>query len=143
MRYLSPIRQAAIVLAGAVVAMLLCMASGRLGIHQFEDLTHWSIATAAVLTFAIFNSVISLGADNSLHYWRDSVYSYIGLALASAYAARFISGLPIGEAGSYRWIYFVVSFCFLVFLSMVNFMRRIVRFAEREEWNEPRKKNRE
>lgn len=40
---------------------------------------------------------------------------------------------------TYRWIYIVVTFGFLVFLSMVNFMKKIVEFAEKEEWNQPRR----
>lgn len=36
----------------------------------------------------------------------------------------------------------VVTFGYLVFLSIVGFIKRIVEFAQREEWNQPRPRNR-
>jgi len=68
------------------------------------------------------------------------MYSYLALAFATSMAAWGFSGIPLREAGSYRWIYIVVTVGFIVFLSMVNFMKMIVRFAEKEEWNQPRKR---
>ncbi|MGK0452465.1 MAG: hypothetical protein ACJAXE_003142, partial [Neolewinella sp.] len=38
----------------------------------------------------------------------------------------------------YKWIYFVVTFGYLVFLSMIAFMKKIVEFAQKEEWNRPK-----
>lgn len=43
------------------------------------------------------------------------------------------SGIAIGQAGSYKFIYLVVSVGFLVFLSLINMVKKIVNFAEREE----------
>jgi len=51
-----------------------------------------------------------------------------------------LSGVAIGKAESYRWIFIVVSFGFLVFLSMINFMKKIVKFAEQEDWTQPRRR---
>jgi hypothetical protein len=93
-----------------------------------------------LLLFALFNSLLSLRADNFAKYWGSSVYSYMALAFGSGLAAWLFSGIDLRDAGTYRWIYLVVTFGFLVFLSMVNFMKRIVNFAEKEEWNQPRKR---
>lgn len=70
------------------------------------------------------------------------MYSFLGLAFLNGLAAWLISGVPIGQAQSYRWIYVVVTIGFLVFLSMVNLIKKIVQFAEREEWTQPRKRQR-
>ena len=86
----------------------------------------------------MFNSVFSLSAENMLKYWGRSIYSYLGLAFASGVAAYFFSAMSIDEAGSYRWIYIVLTIGYLVFLGMMAFMRQIVEFAQREEWNHPR-----
>ena len=56
-------------------------------------------------------------------------------------AAWGFSGVPLNDAGSYRWIYIVVTVGFIVFLTMVNLMKIIVNYAEKEEWNEPRKRS--
>ena len=86
------------------------------------------------------NSLLSLSAASFAQYWGASIYSYLGLALCTSLSAWGFSGIPLSEAGSYRWIYIVVSIGFLIFLSMVNIMKVIVRFAEKEEWNKPRKR---
>lgn len=105
-----------------------------------DNLFPWSIASAFTLFFAVMNSLLSLRADNFAQYWQASMYSYIALALGSGLLAWGFSGIAISAAGSYKWIYIVVSIGFLVFLSMVNFMKIIVNFAEKEEWNQPRRR---
>lgn len=138
-RKINPIRQAGLIFAGS----LLIMGIGRLlqaaGV-SVESLFPWSIATAFTLLFAVFNSMMSLTADNTLRYYAESVYSYLGLAFANGVAAWLISGVSLANAESYRWIYVVITIGFLVFMSMVNLMKRIVQFAEREEWTEPRRR---
>lgn len=128
------------------VTALVFMAIGWLlkvgGIMTDDPLFAWSIGAAFMLLFAMANSLGSIRADSFGKYWGASVYSYIGLAIGTGLAARSFSGIPVSEAGSYRWIYFVVTIGFLVFLSLVNIIKRIVKFAEREEWNEPKKRRR-
>ena len=136
---IDPLKQAALLFAAALLIMLAGWASTRAGLFAFERLFAWSIATAFTLLFAILNSLLSLTTGSSAaRYWGRSMYGYLGLAFANGLAAWALSGVPLREAESYRWIYIVITIGFLVFLSMVNFMKRIVNFAEREEWNEPR-----
>lgn len=137
---IDPLRQAALFFGAAVVFMLLTLALDRTGWYTVDTLFPWSIATAFLLLFALFNSLMSLNADSFAQYWGRSIYSFLGLAFLNGIAAWLCSGVPIGEAQSYRWIYIVVTIGFLVFLSMVNLMKKIVTFAEREEWNQPRRR---
>lgn len=139
-RSFSPLLQAGVVFAGAVIFMFGGYLLGVTGLYRLETLYPWSIATAFLLLFAILNSLMCLKAPNALKYWGNSIYSYLALAVGNGLAAWLFSGIPLGEAESYRWIYIVVTFGFLVFLSMVNFMKKIVEFAEREEWNQPRQR---
>ncbi|MEO6038558.1 MAG: hypothetical protein ABIQ93_09095 [Saprospiraceae bacterium] len=141
-RKFSPIVQAGIVFGGAVLFMAFGWLLTVTGFYPVERLFAWSIGAAFLLFFAMFNSLLSLRADNFAKYWAASMYSFLALALSTSGAAWMFSGVPIGEAESYRWIYIVVTFGFLVFLSLDNFMKIIVRFAEREEWNAPRTRNR-
>ena len=136
----NPIAQAVAIFAGAVVLMLGGWLLTVAGIYAAEPLFAWSIAAAFMLLFAILNSLMSLRADSFARYWGRSMYTYIGLAFCTGLAAWMFSGIPLRDAGTYRWILIVISIGFLVFLSMVNFMKKIVQFAEREEWNEPRKR---
>ncbi len=137
-----PVLQASVVLTAGLVFMSIAWLLNISGVYAMDRLFPWSVAAAFALLFAIFNSLISIWAVKSAKYWGESVYSFMALALCSSTAAWLFSGIPIREAGTYRWIFIVVTFGFLVFLSMVNFMKRIVQFAEREEWNQPRKRRR-
>lgn len=137
-----PPLQASLALLLGLVFMTIPWLLSISGVYTMDRLFPWSAAAAFALLFAISNSLISIWAVQSTKYWRESMYSFMALALCSGTAARLFSGIPISEAGTYRWIFIVITFGFLVFLSMVNFMKRIVQFAEREEWNQPRKRRR-
>ncbi len=101
----------------------------------------WLTAATFLLVFALFNALFSLSTNNMMRYWGRSVYSFMGLAVFSGGLAWLFSGLSIGEAGSYKWIFGVVTFGYLVFLSLMAILRNIVDFAQREEWNHPRIRN--
>ena len=137
---MDPLIQAGLFFATSVLFMLLAWAIRLIGLIQFEQLFPWSIASGLLLLFAVFNSMMSLNADNSARYWGRSIYGFLGLAFANGLAAWLFSGVPIGAAQSYRWIYIVITICLLIMLSMVNLMKKIVQFAEREEWTQPRRR---
>jgi hypothetical protein len=136
----SPPIQALAILIAALLIMTLGWAFTVSGIVAFEPLFAWSIGAALMLFYALMNSLLSIRAVSFVKYWGASIYSYLALAFCTSMAAWGFSGIPLREAGSYRWIYIVVTIGFIVFLSMVNMMKIIVKFAEKEEWNRPRKR---
>ena len=94
------------------------------------------------MMFAVFNSIISVTAKSGMEYWGKSMTSYTILMVVSGLIAWGISGETIFEAGSFSWIFIVMTFCYLVFISMMNLLRKIVGFAMKEEWNQPRLRTR-
>ena len=136
----NPMFQAAV----AIGMVLVLMVSGKLvrmsGLITVPVLFPWMTAAAFMLLFAMFNSVISLSVADMIKYWGRSVYGFLGLAAGAGFLAYMFSSIPIGEAGSYRWIYVVVSFGYLVFLIIMALVRKIVEFAEKEEWTQPRQR---
>lgn len=138
----SPVYQALLTFGGVVAVNIGGWLVRAAGIMDITQRFPWMTAAAFMLCFALFNSVLSLSAQNRLRYWSLSIYSFMGLAAASGLLAWLISGLAIGEAGSYRWIFIVVTFGYLVFTGMMSFIRNIVELAEREEWNHPRLRQR-
>jgi len=128
---------AALCLGGVLVVNLLAKLLQISGM-QVTPRFPWMAAAAFLLLFSIFNSVASLFAADGVKYWGSSIYSFLGLALGSGLMAYAFSSLSIGEAGSYRWIFVVLTFGYLVFISIMNIARRIVEFAQREEWSHPR-----
>lgn len=134
----NPIIQAAMMLGGSIVITLLAKAIAATGIIDISDRFPWMSSAAFMLCFSAFNSVFSLSAPNMMKYWSKSIYCFMGLAIATGLFAWLVSSLSIGEAGSYKWIYFVVTIGYLVFLSMMAMMKKIVDFAQKEDWSHPR-----
>ncbi len=141
-RKIDPLYQA----GGALVAVFVFILLGSLVAAATDDFVTpkwpWLCSASFLLFFALFNAIMSATSENLMKYWGRSIYSFLGLAVGSGLLAWAFSGLSIGEAGSYKWIYFVVTFGYLVFLSMVAFMKQIVEFAQKEQWNRPRLRSR-
>jgi hypothetical protein len=135
---IDPLYQAAGSLVAVFIAILLgaLVSSGTEGV--VSNRWPWLCAASFLLLFSLFNAIMSATSDNLMKYWGRSIYSFAGLAVGSGLLAWAFSGLSIGEAGSYKWIYFVVTLGYLVFLSMVAFMKQIVEFAQKEVWNRPK-----
>ncbi len=138
----NPVLQGGAVLVGVLFMLLMGKIIGGLGISEFKDTYPWLVAASFMLFFAVFNSVFSLSAADLNGYWTKSMLCFGGLAVVSGLLAYLFSGLTLWEAASYKWIFTVVTFGYLVFLSVMGFMKRIVEFAENEEWQKPRRKSR-
>lgn len=134
----NPIYQALMVYLGALAVMIGAFLIKITGLMSIQQKFPWMTAGAFMLFFAMFNSIYALSTKNMMQYWARSIYSYMGLAVVSGLTAYLFSSLSINEAGSFRWIYVVLTIGYLVFLSIMTSVRRIVEFAMKEEWNQPR-----
>lgn len=121
--FLPPWKQALFGAIGALALMSLGALANRLGIFDEDPLFPWSIASSLMLLFALFNSILSLKADNFNQYWGQSIDSYMGLALVNGLLAWVFSGIYINDAGSYKFIYLVVTIGFIAFLSLVTVLK--------------------
>ena len=137
-RAYNPVQQALIVFGAVVVVTLLAKFVDLIGLIEVSVKFPWMTASAFMLFFAMFNAIFSLSSDNMMKYWGRSIYCYMGLAAVSGLFAYLTSSLSINEAGSYKWIFFVLTIGYLVFLSIMSLMRKVVEFAQKEEWHHPR-----
>ncbi len=137
---LNPFLQAAISLGLTLFMLISSKLVNLTGIIAVSERFPWTTAATFVLFFAVFNSVFSLTTKDTRKYWGRSMYAFLGVILVSGLLAYLFSSIPLNEAGSYRWIFFVLSFGYLVFISIMMMARKIVEFAEREEWNQPRRR---
>ncbi len=126
-------QQAIAVLIGMPVMMLLFMIPSWLGMFELADYFPWTVAAAFTLLFGVINSVLSLGAKDQNKYWGSSIMSYMGVLVVGGLMAWLISGQSIYEAKSFRWIYIVFTFGYLLFLSVVRAMRKIVQIAQEQD----------
>ena len=138
----NPYLFAALIFGASLAITLAGKLAGLMGVFEVHERFPWLSAASFMLLFAIFNSIFSLSSSNTQQYWSRSMFSFMGLAVANGLVAWLFSSLTISEAGSYRWIYVVVTIAYLVFMSMMGFMKKIVEFAQREEWNQPRLRKR-
>lgn len=135
---IDPVHQAAGTLVAIFIFSIIGLGIGSGTEGVVGEKWPWLCAASFLLFFALFNAIMSATTNNLMKYWGRSIYSFAGLAATSGLLAWGLSGLSISNAGSYKWIYFVVTFGYLVFLSMIAFMKQIVEFAQKEEWNKPK-----
>ncbi|MEL6638040.1 MAG: hypothetical protein AAFW73_12400 [Bacteroidota bacterium] len=139
-RAYNPLVQATGIFFLGILVSLLAKLINALGILEIGNRFPWMSAAAFLLFFALINSLSSLSAEDLNKYWGRSMLAFAALAVASGLTAYGLSSLSINEAGSYRWIFIVLTFGYLVFLSIIGLMKNIVEFAEREDWQSPKKK---
>lgn len=139
-RSISPYLQGGIALGAATLLIFLGKVAATAGLDMSPKFA-WMSVGAFMLTYAVFNSILSLVAKDAAKYWGQSIMSYLGLVFIGGGLAHLVSGLSLNEAGSFRWIFTVLSIGYLVFLSIVNLMKKIVEFAMREDWQNPRIRN--
>lgn len=134
----NPIHQAAVIFGAMVTFIILSKLIKLTGLLSVSDKFPWMTTAAFLLLFAVANSIFALSTKKIEQYWNRSVGSFLVLVILSGGLAYLTSGIWIDDAGSYRWIYIVVSIGYVIFLSMMTFMKNIVEFAQKEEWNHPR-----
>ena len=128
-----PLKQAIAVIACMPVIMLLFLVPSWSGFYEVDPHFPWTVSASFTLLFAVANSVLSLGATDQNKYWGNSIFAYMGVVLIGGFIAWLISGQNIYEAKSFRWIYIVFTFGYLLFLSIVRLMRKIVQIAQEQD----------
>jgi hypothetical protein len=138
-----PIVQALIVLSLTLIVMICSFILQKIDPSFVSLKFYWLTTTAFMLFYAVFNSISSIASNDGLAFWGRSMYSYMGLAVSSGLLAWGFSGVSIFDAGSYSWLFKVVTVVYIVFMTVVRSMKTIVEFAQKEEWNSPnlRKRN--
>lgn len=128
----NPFKQAGVIIVAMLVLQLIAFAVSKGGIDTGDTIA-WEVSLTMMLFFALANTMFFLNATDKNKYWSYSITSYIVLAAVSILIATLISGFGINDSGSIKWIYFVVTFGYLVFISIIGLMRRIVEIAIKQD----------
>ena len=134
-RQISPFKQVGGVIVGSVLLMVF---SGLIPSVPYSKSAHimpWVVLCGMILFFALLNSVLSFGATDGNKYWFQSIISFAILLIVCGLMAWAISGVPIDQAASVKWLYLVLTFGYLVFLSIVNLIKFLVQLAKRQDKN--------
>ncbi len=105
----------------------------KIGIAADNANSPWILTTSLILFYTIFNSIISIKAESLLKYWSRSIMIFIALLVGGGFLAYLVSGVTIDEAGSFRWLYVVLTMGYLIFLAIVQSMKRIVDIAIQQD----------
>lgn len=127
-----PVKQAIGVAVVMVLLNIIAQSVGAAGVN-IGEMNPWEISLTCILFFALTNTLFFLNTADKNIYWRNSIFSYVGLVTFSVLLAWLISGNSLNESGSVKWIYFVFTFGYLVFISIIGMMRRIVELVIRQD----------
>jgi hypothetical protein len=129
----TPFIQGGIIFGIALLIASLEKLASIIGLFDSDQNSPWIIFTSFILFFSIATSLMSLKAANMNKYWGKSMMTFMAVLVLSGLFATLYSGLSIDEAGSFRWLFFVLTFGYLVFLSIVRLMKRIVDMAIKQD----------
>jgi hypothetical protein len=130
---ISPYKQLVAVL---VLSLIFMMFTALIPSSQYSStalIKPWVVMCGMILFFAICNSILSIATKDDNTYWMHSIISFAILLVLGGLLAWGVSGVSIGDAGSVKWIYIVFTFGYLVFLSIVNMMKFLVKLAQKQD----------
>lgn len=116
-----------------VVLMILMISPSKMGWIDMPVYFPWTIAAALTFLFGIVNTLLSLSSSSVVTYWRDSIMAYGFVLLSGALMAWGLSGLDIWEAKSFSWIYKVFTIAYILIMSIVQTIRRIVTMVQDQD----------
>ena len=128
---MNPYYISGIMLAGCLVFMILGKIADSIGVVELNERFPYIAGGTFLLLFALYNSIFSLNASNLNEYWKKSFISYAVLLGGVLLFAYLFSSLWL--PGSFRWIYGILSFGFLTFLSIARFVKQIFNIVKKED----------
>jgi hypothetical protein len=131
-RNINPLIQGAVIVAALLVFNLIAYIVKSSGINTGETIA-WEISLTLLLFFSLANAIFFLNAKEKGKYWSYSISAYVIVCAIAIGLASWISGIGISESGSIKWIIFIFSFSYLIFISIIGFMRTIVEIAIKQD----------
>lgn len=112
------------------IILKLCLATDT---GESSGIIFWEFSFSLLLGYMMFNSLFSLQSNDRMIYFRNSIFAFMLLAAVGGCIAWLFSGIKLDEAGSFRWLYIVFTFVYLVFLTIVNLMRKVIDYARKQD----------
>ena len=132
-RQVHPFLQVGVAIVLNLVGVLLIKAFVDSNAGSDSRVVFWEFSFSILMAFIIFNSVFSIPYIKRAQYFRDSIFSFLALAVIGGVLSHYIGGISMDNAGSFRWLYIVFTFTYLVFISIVNLMRKIMEIAKKQD----------
>ncbi len=101
--------------------------------QEHPDLRSYLYAGSYLLFYIIMNSFFSFGANDRIAYYRNSIFTYIFLLIAFVVTCQLISKVHLHDAKSYSWLFYVFSLVYIVFMTIISLIRKIVDIAVNQD----------
>lgn len=128
---MNPYLIAGICLGGTVLFMILGKFTNAIGATTLSERFPYIATGSFMLLFAIYNAVFSLNSEDLNKYWIKSFIAYAGLVAGGLLFAYLFSSLWL--PGTFRWIFSILTFGYLAFLSIMGFVKRLFMVVKRED----------
>lgn len=128
-----PLFQALTVLVIIAIVCIIAKIAIWIGWFSPKEYFPYVVTFSFLLFYALGNCLLSFAEDNEAMYWTESILSYVGLSILGGGISYLFSGLVISEAASFKWIYFVFTFGYVILLTIMRSIRKIVKFAQQED----------
>lgn len=91
----------------------------------------WTNGVAMMFFYVIINCILAVVGETKTQYFRESIYVFLGLGVFTILVSRLISGSGMDDAGSFRWLFMVLSLCYLIFIGIINTIHVLLNLAEK------------
>lgn len=127
---ISPFKQLMFIFVLTVIMMGVTSAFPETPYSKNAHLGPWVVVCSMLLFYSLTNCVLSFGTSSSMQYYLHSIISFALLLIMGGVLAWQVSGVGIDDAGSMRWLYIVMTFSYLVLLSIVNLIKFLVYLSK-------------
>lgn len=98
----------------------------------------WLNSLAFLFIYSVCLSLSLIIAEDAEKKFGQSILYFIVTMIISAALAFLFSTGDTSIYAIYKAIFTAISFCFLALISIVSFIKKIVEYAENEEWDAPK-----
>lgn len=93
----------------------------------------WLLATSMLLFYVFLSSIYCFKAKDRLLYYRQSTIAFVLIGIVLVATAQLFSGIQLSNAQSHQWIIIVISLVYLVFMTIIALIRKIVDIAIKQD----------
>ncbi|NNK89773.1 MAG: hypothetical protein HKO89_04130 [Saprospiraceae bacterium] len=130
---ISPLKQS---VAGIVLVLLLSLILKLLisGNYISNNPTfYWEGSFSILLIYMVFTCLWSFSFSDKNKYIFHGIIGFVLLAAAGGYIAQIFSKYSMDEAGAFRMLYLIFTICYIIFLGIVNAMRKILELVKKQD----------
>ena len=93
----------------------------------------WEVAFTFLLLFSIVNCMFSLNSQDPNKFWIQSIIAFVLFSGVGGLVAWQVSGTSIYDLESLKIMYVIFTFIFLVLMTIIRTMRKIIELAQKHD----------